>query len=97
MRLRKILALASVVYFVGFLWIFSQGSIARLFIPFQWQNFFELRTIATVLYGKWYFYGDSLVDLFLNWLFTVGLIAGIYLGLVWIVGKQKAVSTPQQD
>jgi len=91
-RLGRALAVVSIVYFVGFLWTYTGGTIQRLFIPFQWEYFFTQRQIASTLYGKWFFYGDSVADVFVNWLVIIALIAGAYFSYFWIAGKQKATA-----
>lgn len=88
-RLRRILIVASIAYFAGFIWTFTQGAFARLFIPFQWEYFFAQREIASVLGGQWFLYGSSLAGLFINWLVLIGLIAGGYFAFNWVALKQK--------
>ncbi|MBU1272793.1 MAG: hypothetical protein KJ728_03685 [Alphaproteobacteria bacterium] len=96
-RLARALAVVSVVYFLGFLWTYTQGTIQRLFIPFQWEYFFTQRQIASGLYGKWFLYGDSVAALFVNWLVIIALIAGVYFAYFWIAGKQKAAPASAKD
>ncbi|TXI83080.1 MAG: hypothetical protein E6Q40_11625 [Cupriavidus sp.] len=78
-ELKRTLVVVTIVYFAGFLWTYTHGTVQRLFIPFQWKYFFEQREIAAVLGDRWFFYGTSLGGLFTNWLVLLGLItAGFY-------------------
>lgn len=86
--LARVLIVATAVYFIGFLWVFTGGNVVRLFIPFQWKIFFTERQYAEVIYDKWFFYGTSLPGLFINWLIMLALIAGAYYAYAFIVRKK---------
>lgn len=77
-RLQRTLIVATVIYFAGFVAVFTKGFIFRLLIPFQWQVFFEERSIVATFTGRWFLYGTSVLGLIMNWLVLLALIAGAY-------------------
>ncbi len=89
-RLRRVLIVATALYFLGFLWTFTGGNLARLFIPFQWEIFFTNRQMAEAFNGHWFLYGTSLLGLIINWLVMLAVIAGGYYAYVWVVKSQKS-------
>lgn len=88
-KLKRILVVVTIIYFAGFLWTYTHGTIERLFIPFQWRYFFEQREMAAVLGGRWFFYGTTLGGLFTNWLVLLGLIAGGFYAYGFIQQKKQ--------
>ncbi len=88
-RLRRILIIATVVYFTGFIWIFTHGWLFRLFNPLEWEMFFLERSYAEAMYDRWHFYGTSLLGLIMNWLFFLAAISSIYLAYNWVTEKNK--------
>lgn len=87
-RLPRILAVATLAYFIGFIWTFTGGAIGRLFIPFQWEYFFEQRGMAEAFGGQWFLYGTSVAGLFVNWLIVLAIITAAYAAYVWIAKKK---------
>ncbi|WP_406852570.1 hypothetical protein WEU32_01070 [Brevundimonas sp. BH3] len=90
-QLKRLLLAFTALYFVGFLWVYTGGVVQRLFIPFQWKNFFEMRQIQTVLGDEWFFYGDSVLDLFANWAKILIAVFFAYHLYRWVMMK-KSVS-----
>jgi hypothetical protein len=88
-RLLRMLIVATVMYFIGFIWTFTQGHFGRLFIPYQWESFYLFRAAAEAFQGRWFFYGTTISALFINWLILLGVIAGGYFAFVWIAQKSK--------
>lgn len=88
-RLRRILIVSTAIYFLGFIWTFTKGALIRLFIPFQWEIFFEARSINEVMNDRWYFYGSSFFGLLTNWIIFLAVIAGIYFAFTWVAEKKK--------
>jgi hypothetical protein len=88
-RLIRILIVVSAIYFIGFIWTFSEGSLGRLFIPFQWEMFFMNRSFGQTLNGRWYFYGTSISELLTNWLTLVATISAGYFSIKWIGAKRN--------
>jgi hypothetical protein len=87
--LKRTLVVVTVIYFVGFLWTYTHGTIERLFIPFQWKYFFEQREMAAVLANRWFLYGTSLGGVFTNWLVLLGLITAGFYAYSYIAQKQR--------
>lgn len=87
--LKRTLVVVTAVYFTGFLWTFTHGTIERLFIPFQWKYFFEQREMAAVLADRWFFYGTSLGGLFTNWLVLLGVITAGFYAYSYIAQKKR--------
>lgn len=87
-RLVKILTLTTVVYFGGFLWVFTKGHPMRLFNTAYWDWFWTLRGVNSTLGGRYYFYGAELTTVFVQWALIVAGIAAAYLGLAWILAKK---------
>ena len=81
----RVLIIATVIYFVGFIWTFTGGTFTRLFIPYQWHLFFSERLVAETLEGHWFLYGTSFVGLFINWLALIALISGAYYAYAFVV------------
>ena len=88
-RLRKTLVIVTFVYFAGFLWVFTQGHPMRLLSTAYWEWFWGMRGIASNLGGRSFFYGVTLVAVFVRWAFIVAAIAAAYVSLSWVTAKKK--------
>ncbi len=88
-RLKRILIVATAIYFIGFIWTFTKGALILLFNPLHWEMFYLDRSYAEAMYDRWYFYGSSFFGLLTNLIIFLAAIVGIYFAYKWIAEKSK--------